>query len=558
MAQITEKLTQLFGGQAEAANQGVGSIKGLKVAFDNLEEAIGEKFAESFTAAVKKMTEFFRYIEENDALVALAAGVLAGGAALAGLVSILATVSIAFVAATAAAAAFEISIAAFLIPLGIAAAAIVAISAGAGMWALKTREVDDSVAGVTKRLEEAKAKIDELKQAQQRTWNPDDIAAYADDIKLASREVDILKARLEELRKGPPDDPKLAAKRKLAQQAEEEQLARQAREQAALRSHLGLLKLQEEGASAEIISLAQNEATVLEEIADVKNKSIQSYLHAELEQVRNKIIERKQMEMEEQQLQLEKNVEVQEQLLSQNREFAELDAAEQAEFIAANQDLIQKQYLTAEQVRKKATTDRLTQQIQENNLFIANQQKFGTAYATINKIMHSEIYNGTKSASQDLAALQTSSNSTLKGIGKAAALANIAMKTAESAMNIFDGFSTIPIIGPALGIAGAAAAVLFGAEQASKVTAAADGGLIQGPGGPLGDRIPALLSDGEVVVPARNFDETVGAVAASRANDGQTGGIARVILEMKGNLSEFIQAEIVEQQSLGISILRGA
>jgi hypothetical protein len=94
-------------------------------------------------------------------------------------------------------------------------------------------------------------------------------------------------------------------------------------------------------------------------------------------------------------------------------------------------------------------------------------------------------------------------------------------------MNIYKGFATIPIIGPALGVAGAAAAVAFGAERISQVTAAADGGLIEG--GVQGrDSVPALLMPGELVVPRRNFNDVVGAVQ----NQGESNS-PEVLAELK-------------------------
>lgn len=165
---------------------------------------------------------------------------------------------------------------------------------------------------------------------------------------------------------------------------------------------------------------------------------------------------------------------------------------------------------------KKMRESEYQAQVQNNARMIFEQQKFGALYAMINRAMHSSIYQGSKQAFGELAALQESSNSTLKAIGKTAAVANIIIRTAESAMNIYAGFSTIPFIGPALGIAGAAAAIAFGGEQIGKVTAAAQGGLMTG-GVPGVDSIPVMAQQGELIAPAQNFEEVVGSVAASRA-----------------------------------------
>lgn len=153
---------------------------------------------------------------------------------------------------------------------------------------------------------------------------------------------------------------------------------------------------------------------------------------------------------------------------------------------------IQKAQLEAQ---KAVDKERLDQLKKTNETFLKEQIKFGTSFAAINRVINSEQVQGAKSASSELVALQQSENSTLKRIGQAAAIARITIATAESAANIYRGFSTIPFIGPALGIAGAAAAVAFGAEQIAKVTTAQRGGLIEG-GIPGRDSVPALLEPG--------------------------------------------------------------
>jgi hypothetical protein len=90
-------------------------------------------------------------------------------------------------------------------------------------------------------------------------------------------------------------------------------------------------------------------------------------------------------------------------------------------------------------------------------------------------------------------------------------------------MNIFTGFSSIPIVGYALGIAGAAAAVVYGAEQIGNVTAAATGGLVGGVGS--GDTQPYLLTPGEVVTPKQNYEELINGAIQQRGyvQPGQAG-----------------------------------
>lgn len=179
----------------------------------------------------------------------------------------------------------------------------------------------------------------------------------------------------------------------------------------------------------------------------------------------------------------------------------------------------------------------------------------------INSILHNSTLTKAEDAGSQLVGLANSKNDELKAIGKAASVAQITIKTAESAMAIFAGFASIPIIGPALGVAGAAAAIAYGAEQIGNVLAAASGGVVPGSG--LGDSIPAVLTPGELVTPKANFDEVVNSVANSRiAGAGGTvaggqSGNATVQIVLKDKLMDFIEAKLVQRKHLNVSILGG-
>lgn len=223
-------------------------------------------------------------------------------------------------------------------------------------------------------------------------------------------------------------------------------------------------------------------------------------------------------------------------------EQAREDAKDQSRTDRNNKNYIEKtQYETdVAQAVKGIQDQRYQEEVKNDARRIDDEKKFGVAYAAINRAMHSEVYLGTKTAFGELAALQESSNSTLKGIGKAAAVANIVIKTAESAMNIFAGFSTIPIIGYALGTAGAAAAIAFGAEQIGRVTAAADGGLLTG-GFPGRDSVPVMGMAGELISPRQNFEEVIGSVRAAREAKEQgllpgEGGGSQVHVTINGDI----------------------
>lgn len=102
----------------------------------------------------------------------------------------------------------------------------------------------------------------------------------------------------------------------------------------------------------------------------------------------------------------------------------------------------------------------------------------------------------------NLSKLQNSKNKEMVAIGKAAAIAHIAIDTARGAIAAYSSLAVIPIVGPALGAVAAAALVAYGAEQIGRVNSAhmAEGGIVKStPGG-----INAVIGEGgrdEAVIP---------------------------------------------------------
>lgn len=116
----------------------------------------------------------------------------------------------------------------------------------------------------------------------------------------------------------------------------------------------------------------------------------------------------------------------------------------------------------------------------------------------------------------DMSALQNSKSKEMVVVGKAAALANIAIKTAEGAMNAYGALSGIPYVGPGLGIGAATLLIGFGGEQAAEVAGVqlAEGGIVRArPGG-----IHAIIGEGgrdEAVIP---LDDAGGALMGTTVN----------------------------------------
>lgn len=100
--------------------------------------------------------------------------------------------------------------------------------------------------------------------------------------------------------------------------------------------------------------------------------------------------------------------------------------------------------------------------------------------------------------------LAQSESNTLKSIGKAAALTQIAIATETAIASSFDYGSRIG--GPPLGFTFAAIAAAAQAERVKKVLSLQEGGFVNG-GTTTGDRIPVRLNAGEVVLNSRQQNE---------------------------------------------------
>lgn len=109
-----------------------------------------------------------------------------------------------------------------------------------------------------------------------------------------------------------------------------------------------------------------------------------------------------------------------------------------------------------------------------------------------------------------LATLQQSGNSKIAAVGKAAAISKTLVDTYQSATSAYAAMASIPYVGPALGVAAAAAAIAAGlanvAQIRSQNTSFAGGGQIRGPGTKTSDSIPIWASDGEFMQRAAAVD----------------------------------------------------
>jgi len=512
-AKVLEFVQAKAGGLAAEFNKADGYTQALATSFGNFQESIGSRFAPIIEGARKIAIAFFDAFSNNELLGDLAVAAIAAGAAVSGIIAFLAAAVPAFLALKAAVLALGVSLnVAFVgIPLIIgavvAAVTLLALNWDKSMAAVKAAAVatvtlvSELFSGLGKVLSGAfnldvgaiKAGLTQIKDSFGKA-KEDAVSTYTEITAAQAVEGEKQDAKKKEL-----------ADRQAATERQHQENLRAIRQ-----AETDLFLLQNQNASSEIIALKQREIETLKALDSGKTGQELAAL-----QERHELIKALQEEQQAEDLEREAAFrEIQAQTKAEAQALGiELDDQIRADRLAK----IQETALTEAGAERQLQEEMLRTRIDARNRELIDRKKYGVAIAQINKALQSDEVQGAKSAANDLVALQQSKNATLKTIGKVAAVTQIGISTAESAMNIYKGFSTIPIIGPALGIAGAAAAVAFGAERIGQVTAAQTGGLIEG-GIPGRDSVPSLLEPGELVVPRKNFNDVVGAV------NGESGG----------------------------------
>lgn len=559
MAEILRQLNLRMGGLAEANNKGLGSIRGLTTAFGNFLEAIGERLAPFVTSATIALTNFFNALNSNKPLLDFIFEVGKIAAIITGVVTALASTGIAIVKLSQAFAIAQQAVTAFGLASRVAVGAtgiglllIIATeiythwnSIWPVMQAVFTTFVDNVsklagglgniLAGIfTGNLGRIKDGLSSLKEVALKGF---------DNIKKAlpnngNIEVNIVQDPAKKA-------AALAAAKESADSITEIDRAKN-----------DLILLQSQAASDQLITLKKQEIALLEALEKETNDAKAAQLDEQLATTQAKLLEQTQTDIE----RLDTFNKIK---LATDEEFYAKSSENRNLYLEEQRKKFSESILTEKTAREAAQADSIKKQIDTNNRLLDDQVRYGKTYATINQVLNDSRVQGAQKAGGELTKLQTSEIAELRAIGKAAAVSQITIDTARSAMSIYTGFSVIPIIGPILGVAGAAAAVAFGAEQIRKVFSAQEGGIVPG-ANTGGDSIPSLLQAGELVVPRSNFSEVVNAVASSRANDsvqgssgvsvaGGGGGTAvSVNLSFSGDQAEkFLTARQVESRSLG-------
>lgn len=126
----------------------------------------------------------------------------------------------------------------------------------------------------------------------------------------------------------------------------------------------------------------------------------------------------------------------------------------------------------------------------------------------------------------NLVSLQSSSNKKMAAVGKASAIAQTTIATYQSATEAYKAMAGIPIVGPALAVAAAAAAIAAGLNNVAQISGVqlAEGGLVKAVTG----GVPAVIGEGgsdEAVLPLDNSKAMQRIGGAIAEESGAVGGV---------------------------------
>ncbi len=573
---ILAELEKRFGGTARAAADGTGAFVQLKNTFGDLLEEIGKNFVPVLVSAAKALSGLINFIKDNSALVTFSTILIGVGAALTGLVATIATVGIAFLkykallsaltlagnttlvniltmggafakipalvgAAVTSFGALSIAIKVLVGATGIGLI-VVALSTLLFSWEATWKGIKDitfaaidGIKGILGGLADVLVGVF--------TFDGDKVAAGWEQIKTATVNaangtIDAVKGVIDGRKDELAITPEVGESN--AEGVEKNEKAKTAFVDAETKK-----RIQASRDEIEILKAQSNEVSAEEQEFIQRRQEInQGYRDAELiknEEEKALSIEALRLKNEELLIAEQEYQDARAELLLQTREadavlqeeLRALSVEERAALDEEDLNSLRKKVMTEQEIEAQAAAQKVQTNIEANNRRLQDQQRFGVAYSKINSFIQSEEVQGALAAANQLVALTQSKNNTMKSIGKAAALAQNVISTAQGATSAYASLAPIPFVGPALGIAAAGALIAFGVERSANILAANTGGLVTG-GIPGLDSVPAMLTPGELVVPEKNFDQVVGAVRGENRGGGDMN--SALLQEISGKL----------------------
>jgi len=138
-----------------------------------------------------------------------------------------------------------------------------------------------------------------------------------------------------------------------------------------------------------------------------------------------------------------------------------------------------------------------------NDQKLISDQEYASASMQVELGRQNVYLNSASSFFGNLASLQSSSNKKMAAVGKAAAIAQAMISTYQGATSAYASLAPIPVVGPALGIAAAAAAVVAGLANVQQIRSQSTGFKTGGYTGSMGvDEVAGVVHGQEYVMTA--------------------------------------------------------
>lgn len=201
-------------------------------------------------------------------------------------------------------------------------------------------------------------------------------------------------------------------------------------------------------------------------------------------------------------------------------------------------------------VEKTILDDEYTANRETLNARIAQSNE---ALYNLEKLLNTQKVQDFSKGLNAMSQLQNSKNKELVAVGKAAGIAQATIDTAQGAIAAYQAMAHIPYVGPALGVAAAAALTAYGAERIAEIGGVkmAEGGLVKAVTG----GVPAVVGEGgsdEAVLPldnARAMQRIGGAIAEQ---GGSVGGVQVNINVAASGGVEAILEQLTEASRNGV------
>lgn len=183
----------------------------------------------------------------------------------------------------------------------------------------------------------------------------------------------------------------------------------------------------------------------------------------------------------------------------------------------------------------------LDERINESNKAVYEVQKF----------LDNQKVKDFSTGLNEMSKLQNSKSKELVAVGKAAGIAQATIDTAQGAIAAYQAMAHIPYVGPALGIAAAAALTAYGAERIAEIGGIkmAEGGLVKAVTG----GVPAVIGEGgsdEAVLPLDDAN-AMRRIGGAIAEESGAGVIVNINVAASGGV-EAILEQLTEASRNGV------